>query len=106
MSTALAADITIASGATENTLQTLTDEGDNLTVEAGGTIDTTGGTDNAVNAEADNQTIVNQGSIKGGDNGIQTFASAPTIINESGALISGKEGHGIFFNGAVSVGSK
>ncbi|MCP4127227.1 MAG: autotransporter outer membrane beta-barrel domain-containing protein, partial [Gammaproteobacteria bacterium] len=108
MSTALAADITIASGVTVGATQTLTDEGDDLTVEAGGTIDTTGGTgtDNAVNAEADNQTIVNQGSIKGDENGIQTSASAPTIINESGALISGKDGHGIYFNGAVSVGSK
>ncbi|MEM6463249.1 MAG: autotransporter outer membrane beta-barrel domain-containing protein, partial [Pseudomonadota bacterium] len=84
-----AVDITIPNGTTENTTQILTDEGDTLTVEDGGAIDTTGtGTDGA-NAPEDDQTVNNAGRIDGGDDGVYSSGDRVTIINAATGIITG-----------------
>ncbi len=87
---AIAADVTVSTGTTETTTQTIDEDGDTLTVEEGGTIDTTAAGTQGVRATGDNQTVINRGTIKGGkhigldeDDGIEIEGSSGSTINNT-----------------------
>ncbi|WP_136661528.1 autotransporter outer membrane beta-barrel domain-containing protein [Nitratireductor sp. XY-223] len=93
---AMAADVTVSPGTTLPT--TWISGGDTLTVEEGGTIDGTAAGDRGVRAEGDNYTIINYGTIRGGnfygsnDDGVEIWNSSnSTITNASTGLIEGAE---------------
>ena len=65
-----AVDITVRPGLPKDETQVLTDPGDTLTVDNGGTIDTTGAGTNAAEAPEDDQTVNNFGTIDAGVDGI------------------------------------
>ncbi|WP_169054471.1 autotransporter domain-containing protein [Nitratireductor sp. XY-223] len=77
-----AADVTIDSNTTETTTQTIDEDGDTLTVEDGGIIDTSATADaNGVEATADNQTMINDGTITGNKYGIHSYGDQTTPLN-------------------------
>ncbi|WP_136661527.1 autotransporter outer membrane beta-barrel domain-containing protein [Nitratireductor sp. XY-223] len=83
----MAADVTVPDGTTETITQRITDDGDTLTVENGGAIDASY---HAVFATADNQTVINDGTIAStGHDGIHSIGDNITIINGSTGTISG-----------------
>ncbi|MCR9137356.1 MAG: autotransporter domain-containing protein [Alphaproteobacteria bacterium] len=78
---ALAQDITIPSGTTATTTQVVTADGESVTIEEGGTIDTVASSVRAVEGTASNQTITNRGLIDSGDTGIRSNGDDAGISN-------------------------
>ncbi|WP_419906434.1 autotransporter outer membrane beta-barrel domain-containing protein [Hoeflea sp.] len=96
---AQADDITIPSGTTVTTVQTIDEDGDTLIVEDGGAIDSTlAGTD-GVRAIADDQTVINNGTVTGGRHGIHSTGLRATILNYGTVY-----GLGTFANGINLTG--
>ncbi|MEM1076605.1 MAG: autotransporter domain-containing protein [Pseudomonadota bacterium] len=77
----MAADITIPTGVTETTTQTIDEDGDTLLVESGGTIDTRPANGVAALGTADNQSLINNGLIEGATNGIRANGGNARITN-------------------------
>jgi hypothetical protein len=91
--TAYAADITIPSGTTVTTTQTLTDTGDNGTVDSGGTIDVTD--EDGFVLDDDDQTAINNGTILVN----KTLASPP---NRAGIGVNGDNAR-VTNNGTITT---
>lgn len=95
----LAADITITSGTTVTTQQTLTDPGDTGTVESGGTIDVID--EDGLFMNATDQSATNNGTINlqrtGGLNraGIGSTSTNSTILNNGTISVTGDDAYGI-----------
>lgn len=83
-----AVDIIVPPGPPKNDTQVLTDPGDTLTVENGGTIDTTGAGTNAVEAPEDDQTVINFGAIDAGVDGVFSTGDRAFIINGATGIIT------------------
>ena len=97
-----AQDITIPSGTTVTTTQTISQDGDTATVEPGGTIDTTGGGGNGIDASANDQTVDNGGLIRSAGTGIRS-TGLRARINNSGNIITLTIQTGIRSNGDGAV---
>ncbi|MBW3095858.1 autotransporter outer membrane beta-barrel domain-containing protein [Pseudohoeflea coraliihabitans] len=91
---AAATDYVVSSD--RSTTLVLSDDGDSLTVERGASIDTTAGTDHAVEANADNQRIVNFGEIFGGRSGIDIDGDNTVVINHGTIFAADRDG--IYFS--------
>ena len=97
LSPANAIDVVIADGEIVFVTQTLLNDGDTLTVEPGGTIDTSGTPGaNGASAENNNQTVTNGGDIFAAQHGIRSTGTGNTIIN-TGFIDAGV--HGIRIDG-------
>ena len=92
-SLAVAADVTVPPNRTDTVV--LTDDGDTLKVEKGGWISRP---DRAVSARANNQTVINEGTIRSRYSGIHSHGNSRkplvnlNIINRHGASIEGNHG--------------
>lgn len=97
---ALAQDISIPSGTTATTTQVITADGESITIDVGGTIDTVAGGVRAVEGTAGNQTITNRGLIDSGDTAIRSNGD-DAGINNSGTINA--ENFGIRSEGAQAA---
>lgn len=102
VSNGVAVDVVIPSGDTVTSTQTISNDGDTLTVEEGGAIDTTGSSGDGVDATASDQTITNGGAISANGNGITSTGANVDILN-GGSITSfiflGGDGIGILADG-------